>query len=87
MILSLLYIVSATWLVFLLLLAEDVHPSPGPSRSSFVSSGSSTPTSMSNSLFNSLNLSHNLSFVHYNVQSILTKLDTLYALNYMSLTF
>ena len=79
MILSLLYIVSATWLAFLLLLAGDVHPNPGPSRSSSVSSDSSTPTSMSNSLFNSLNLSHSLSFVHYNVQSILTKLDTLYA--------
>lgn len=79
MILSLSYIVSATWLVFLLLLAGDVHPNPGPSRSSSVSSDSSMPTSMSNSLFNSLNLSHNLSFVHYNVQSILTKLDTLYA--------
>lgn len=79
MILSLLYIVSATWLAFLLLLAGDVHTNPGPSRSSSVSSDSSTPTSMSNSLFNSLNLSHSLSFVHYNVQSILTKLDTLYA--------
>ena len=47
--------------------------------SSSVSSVSSSSTSMSNSLFSTLNVAHNLSFVHYNVQSILTKLDTLYA--------
>lgn len=79
MVFCVLYVVSCTWLVFLLLLAGDIHPNPGPSISSSVSSVSSTSTSMSNSLFSSLNLSHNLSFVHYNVQSILTKLDTLYA--------
>ena len=52
---------------------------PGPSTSSSVSSVSSSSTSMSNSLFSTLNVAHNLSFVHYNVQSILSKLDTLYA--------
>ena len=30
---------------------------------------------MSNILFSSLDLAHNLSFVHYNVQSILSKLE------------
>ena len=34
---------------------------------------------MSNTLFKSLDLSHNLSFVHYNVQSIFSKLELLEA--------
>ena len=34
---------------------------------------------MSNTLFKSLDLSHNLSFVHYNVQSVYSKLDLLEA--------
>ena len=76
MIFCALYLVSCTWLIFLLLLAGDIHPNPGPSSVSRVASSSA---SMSNSLFSSLNVTHNLSFVHYNVQSILSKLDTLYA--------
>ena len=34
---------------------------------------------MSNNLFSSLDLTHNLSFVHYNVQSIFSKLEILQA--------
>ena len=34
---------------------------------------------MSNTLFSSLNLNHNLSIVHYNVQSIFSKLEILQA--------
>lgn len=34
---------------------------------------------MSGDLFLSLGLNHNLSFVQYNVQSIINKLDVLYA--------
>ena len=79
MIFCTLYLVSCTWLIFLLLFAGDIHRNPGPSTSSSVSSISSSSTSMSNSLFSTLNVTHNLSFVHYNVQSILSKLDTLYA--------
>ena len=67
-----LYFVSCTWLIFLLLLAGDIHRNPGPSTSFSVSSVSSPSTSMSNSLVSTLNVAHN-------VQSILSKLDTLYA--------
>ena len=34
---------------------------------------------MSHSLLDSLSLNHNLSFIHYNVQSVFAKLDILYA--------
>ena len=74
-----LYLVSCTWPIFLLLLAGDIHRNPCQLTSSSVSSVSSSSTSMSNSLFSTLNVAHNLSFVHYNVQSILSKLDTLHA--------
>ncbi|MCG8049353.1 MAG: reverse transcriptase domain-containing protein [Candidatus Thiodiazotropha endolucinida] len=39
---------------------------------------SSNATTVSNNIFNSLHLTHNLSVVHYNVQSILSKLDILH---------
>ena len=79
MIFCLLFFVSCTWLILLLLLAGDIHRNPGPSTAPSISSVSSSSTSMSNSLFSSLNVAHNLSFVHYNFQSILSKLETLYA--------
>lgn len=69
------------WLAILLLCCGDVQPNPGPLSASSLSSLSDSSTSsstMSNNIFNFLDISHNLSFVHYNVQSILTKLDTLY---------
>ena len=66
------------WLTILLLCSGDIHPNPGPSSiASFFNS--STSHNHSNNYLRSLNLSHNLSFVHYNVQSILNKLDILEA--------
>ena len=66
------------WLTILLLCSGDIHPNPGPS--SIASSlNSSTSHNHSNNPLRSLNLSHNLSFVHYNLQSILNKLDILEA--------
>ena len=72
-------VVSETWLVILLLRAGDIHPNPGPSSLSVSTSSSSLSSTMSSTIFNSLNTSHNLSFVHYNVQSILSKLEILHA--------
>lgn len=68
--------VCATWLSILLIKANDIHPNPGPSS---VSSNSSTPDShnISSRVFSAINLSKHLSFVHYNVQSISSKLDIL----------
>ena len=64
------------WLINLLLASGDVHPNPGPSSSDTVSTDSSFTSSVS--LMGSINLSKHLSFVHYNVQSLVTKLDLLY---------
>ena len=76
----LMYCVIASWLVIFLLCSGDVHPNPGPSSSSSsLTTISSSSSSMSSAVFNSLTLNHNLSFVHYNVQSILPKLDLLHA--------
>ena len=66
-------------LTILLFCCGDIHPNPGPLTTSSMSSLSeSFSLIMSDNIFNSLNVSHNLSFVHYNVQSILSKLETLY---------
>ena len=74
------YCVIASWLVIFLLCSGDVHPNPGPSSSSISSTTiSSSSSSMSSTFFNSLTLNHNLSFVHYNVQSILPKIDLFHA--------
>ena len=67
-----------TWLFILLLCAGDIKPNPGP-LSVASSSGSSFSSNMSTDVFSHLNLNHNLSFVQYNVQSILNKLDILQA--------
>ena len=76
--LILLITVFTLWLTILLLCSSDIHPNSGPS--SIASSlNSSTSHNHSNNSLRSLNLSHNLSFVHYNVQSILNKLDILEA--------
>ena len=45
----------------------DINPNPGPSS---IASSRNSSSSQNHS-----NLSHNLSFVHYNVQSIFNKLD------------
>ena len=65
-----------TWLGILLLMSGDVHPNPGQTSTSSNSSTSSTSND-SFSFLNTLNLSKHLSFVQYNVQSIVHKLDIL----------
>ena len=69
----------AFWLIIILLCSGDVHPNPGPSSTLSSDSLSSSSSNMSATIFSSLNTSHNLSFVHYNVQSILPKLEILHA--------
>ena len=69
----------ALWLNILLLCSGDVHPNPGPLSSSSSDSILSSSSTMSTTIFSSINTSHNLSFVHYNVQSIFPKLDILHA--------
>ena len=56
----------------------DIHPNPGPMSSVSSFSSSTLSTSLSASVFDSENLSHYLSFVHFNVQSIVSKLDILH---------
>ena len=72
-------VVFGTWLNIILLCSGDVHPNPGPSSTSSSESASSLSTSMSTSIFSSFSSGHNLSFVHYNIQSISSKLDVLHA--------
>ena len=52
----------------LLLQSGDIHPNPGPS-----SIASDISDSSASSILNSINLSRHLSFVHYNIQSIVPK--------------
>ena len=73
------FVAFATWLVLLLFSCGDVHPNPGPLSTSSSSSNFTSSSGMSNTLFSSLSLNHNLSFVHYNVQSIFSKLEILQA--------
>ena len=65
-----------TWLYILLILSGDVHPNPGQGSISSLSSSSGT-SNESFSFLNTLNLSKHLSFVQYNVNSIVNKLDIL----------
>ena len=71
-------VVFALWLSVILLCSGDVHPNPGPSSTSS-SDSSFSSSSMSDTIFNSLTLHHNFTFVHYNVQSIGSKLGILHA--------
>ena len=64
------------WLSILLLYCGDIHPNHGPFSSSSDSFDSSNTPGPS---FSSISLNLNLSFVHYNVQSIVNKLDILHA--------
>ena len=66
------------WISTFLLCSGDIHPNPGPASVSSDSSQRSS-SSMSFDIFNSINLNHHLSFVHYNVQSLLNKLEILHA--------
>ena len=76
---SLLYTTFTTWFVTLLFCSCDVHRYPGPPASTYSTSDTRVGTTMSATIFDSLPLNHNLSFVHYNVQSIYTKLELLQA--------
>ena len=63
------------WITILLLIqAGDVHPNPGPASNSSDSMSDSSAISV----LQSSALSKHLSFIHYNVQSILPKLDILF---------
>ena len=68
-----------TWLSFLLLYSGDKQPNPGPSSISSISSAinPSNSSDISNDIISSLSIICNLSFVQYNVQNILNKLDIL----------
>ena len=61
-------------ILILILKSGDVHPNPGPPPSE-----SSDIWSSSLDLYNFLNLPNHLSTIHYIVQSIANKLDTLIA--------
>ena len=63
-------IVFLSWLLFFLLCLGDVHQNPGPSSTSTSDTTLSSSSAMSTDIFSSLNFEHNLSFVHYNVQSV-----------------
>ena len=65
----------ATWTYSLLLCCGDIHPHPGPVSSISTLSIDRSMSNSSYSITDNLNLSHHLSFVHYNVQSISSKLD------------
>ena len=68
-------LVLRTWLLVLLMSSGDIHSGPG--QMSPVSSISSSTSSIG--LSASLSLSRHLPFDHYNVQSIVSKLDILHA--------
>ena len=72
-------VVFGIWLSIILLCSGDVHPNPDPSSTSSSESVSGLSTNMSTSIFSSLISGHNLKFVHYNIQSIASKLDLLHA--------
>ena len=61
-------------ILLLILRAGDVHPNPGPQ-----SNESSCSVSTTSDIYNFLNHPNHVSTVHYNVQSISNKLDTLIA--------
>ena len=62
-----------------MLFSGDVQPNPGPFSSSVSDNASSVSSNMSTSIFNSKSFNHYLSFVHYNIQSISSKLELLHA--------
>ena len=76
---TILIVCFVTWLYILLLCSGDAHPNPGPTSSASNDSSSSLSSNMSDLLHEMLNQNHHLSFVHYNVQSLLPKIDLLQA--------
>ena len=75
MVVSLAFTIFSCWLVLLLFLSGDIHPNPGPATPPSPSSSSSSNISIAPNLSS---LCHNLSIVHYNVQSIFPKLEVLH---------
>ena len=70
--------VMVTWLGIILVCSDDIKHNPDPA--SLPSSGNLLSSSdISTNIFSVLNCSYNVSFVQYNVQSILNKLDFLQA--------
>ena len=63
----------------LLLRSGDVYPNTGPLSTTSSNSSNSSSSRMSKTSFSSLDLTHYLPFVHYNIQSILSKLEILQA--------
>jgi hypothetical protein len=53
----------------------DIHPNPGPTSSD---QSVDTDASSSTSIWHSSSASH-ISFVHYNIQSLMHKIDLLYS--------
>ena len=78
LILLLITAISGTWTYSLLLCCCVIHPHPPVSSTSTLSIDSSMSNS-SCSMTDNLNRSHHLSFVHYNVQSISSKLNIIYS--------
>ena len=74
-----LVILAITWLYIFLCCCGDVHQNPGPSSSTSSESFMSSSSTASNAILDTLSQNHNLSFIHYNVQSLLPKLDFLQA--------
>ncbi|KAH3752709.1 hypothetical protein DPMN_187335 [Dreissena polymorpha] len=62
------------YMFLFILLCGDIHPNPGPISRQKLESASTSFTSSSQSV----DISNHLSFMHYNVQSIIKKLDILY---------
>ena len=79
LLLHLITTIIATLTYSLLLCCGDIHPHPGPVSSTSNISIDSSLSNSSSSMTDNLNLSHHLSFVHYNVQSISSKLDIIYS--------
>ena len=69
-------IICLTLLWVHLCVSGNVHPNPRPSCSSSLDSSINSSRD-SLSFLNTLNVSNHLSFMHYNVQSIINKIDIL----------
>ena len=67
-------LVTVTWTLCIMMQAGDIHPNPGPAT---VSTSSISSLASVSSAFNFSKLSNHLSVVHYNVQSLVPKLDLL----------
>ena len=69
----LLIVLTCCWISIFLLRSGDIHPNPGPT----MSDPSFNTDASSSSFLNSSSTNH-ISFVHYNIQSLMHKIDVLY---------